>query len=104
MLAIVIAKPIQVTSVIDVPLISGGADCATSAENSGESATTVIPQNSINKINSSPECSEMASGDNRQQQPDNASAYAAVRLLPYRFAMNPASAHATLPMPMIIKA
>ena len=49
MLIIVIAKPIQFTIVKAVPFTSAFADCATSVENCGESATTAIPQKS-NKI------------------------------------------------------
>src|SRR2546421_153878 len=43
MLTIVMANPAEVTMVSAVPLLSGGADCATRVENCGESATTVIP-------------------------------------------------------------
>ena len=44
MLAIVIAKPIDVTIVKAVPVFSTGADCATRVENCGESEATVNPQ------------------------------------------------------------
>ena len=44
MLAIVMAKPMQFTSVSPVPLSSFGTDEATRLENWGESAVTAIPQ------------------------------------------------------------
>src|SRR4026207_1747309 len=53
MLIIVMANPIQVTKVNAVPLYSGGAVCATSAENWGESEITVIPQTIIKPRKSS---------------------------------------------------
>ena len=40
----VMAKPIQLTIVKDVPLDASGAFWATKVENKGESATTTIPQ------------------------------------------------------------
>ena len=43
------AKPKQVTIVRAVPLILGGAFCATKVEKSGESKTTTAPQNNRNK-------------------------------------------------------
>ena len=49
MLAMVMAKPIDVTMVNAVPLFSDGADCATRVENCGESETTVNPH--INRSN-----------------------------------------------------
>ena len=42
------AKPIQLTIVKAVPLYLGIAFCATSDENSGESAITTTPQNNKN--------------------------------------------------------
>ncbi len=46
MLTIVNAKPAQVAAVSAVALWVAAALCATSAENSGESAITTVPQNS----------------------------------------------------------
>ena len=48
----VMAKPMQLTIVKDVPLDASGAFWATKVENKGESATTTIPQKKrkINKI------------------------------------------------------
>ena len=45
----VIAKPIQVTMVMAVPLMDAMAFCATIDENNGESAITTNPQKTTNK-------------------------------------------------------
>ena len=75
------ANPMQVVIVIAVPLTSGLAFCATSAENWGESATTMIPQKVMMIRNTSGESLKMK-GDIRQQNPEQAKATAATDLLP----------------------
>ena len=67
--AMVTAKPIHTTNVMAVPLFSGGAVCATSVENCGESAEIVTAQISVKMINSmSP--AGINSQDKQQQMPE----------------------------------
>ena len=56
MLTIVIAKPIQVTMVMDDPFNAASAFCATKVENNGESAITAMLQISKKMMNSNVEC------------------------------------------------
>ena len=82
MLIMVIAKPILLTIVRAVPLVSATVFCATSVEKSGESAITTIPQNMRNVINSNSESILIINGETRQQKPDKNKAQAAVFLAP----------------------
>ena len=63
----VIKKPMQFTIVIDVPLVSFGAFCATNVENKGESAITTNPQNNKKHITRVMESLESNKGEIRQQ-------------------------------------
>ena len=74
----VIAKPMLFTIVNAVPLVSDFVLWATSVENSGESATTIIPQKRRNIMNTIGGLQSMAIGDIKQQVPENANAVAAV--------------------------
>lgn len=69
MLTMVIAKPIEVTSVSAVPFVAVGAVCDTKAENCGESAITKQPHiiKLIRKINGD---AKKKRGDSKQQIPD----------------------------------
>ena len=73
----VIANPMQVTSVKAVPFNSGIAFCATSVEKSGESAITTKPQKmrkatnrAVGRIN--------INGDSRQHIPERLKAIVAI--------------------------
>ena len=76
------AKPILLTIVSAVPLVSASAFCATSVEKSGESAITTIPQKIRNVNNSKSEFMLIISGETRQHKPDKNKAKAAVFLVP----------------------
>ena len=73
MLAMVMAKPIQVTIVRAVPFRSGSARCATRVEKRGESATTVKPQRRSRARKSGSGSRGKKSGTTRQQRPETAS-------------------------------
>lgn len=79
---IVIEKPRQFTMVKAVPLDSGMVFCATSVEKSGESATTIKPQNTRKRINSTDEFPEMIKGEIRQHKPEQKRANPAVLFVP----------------------
>ena len=74
MLTMVIANPIQLTTVSEVPLDSTGAFCATNVENKGESAMTTNPQK--NKKTKKTELEDWLknTGDKRQHNPDKLNA------------------------------
>ena len=74
-------KPMQVTNVSAVPLFCAGADCATSAENCGESAITDKLHNSTNNINTGKDAINI-NGTAMQQQPEHINAYHATFALP----------------------
>ena len=103
MLTIVIEKPIHITSVIAEPRISSGAFRATSAENCGESAATVMPQNII-KIKNNQNGKFHTNGDRRQHKPEPISAYFATDALPKRKDNLPPITHPKPPDAMIINA
>ena len=82
MLTMVIAKPIQVTRVIEVPFNEVIAFCATRLESWGESAITdmlQIRRKTNNKIKEDP---ANTIGDNKQQEPEMHNATVATFLAP----------------------
>ena len=81
MLTTVIKKPMDVMNVSAVPLCCGGADCATNAENCGESAITAKPHTNKNVMNTGSDACSM-NGAAMQQQPEHNNAYHATRALP----------------------
>jgi hypothetical protein len=91
------AKPILITIVIAAPLISGGAYCAFSEENNGESAVTDIPHINKNTINKGNDGFNNINGDNKQQQQDVANAMVAVLFVPSHCEMIPPNAQETPP-------
>lgn len=98
----VIAKPMQLTMVNDVPLDSGGAFCATSVENKGESAMTVTPHMKRKAIkNDSGDCRK--NGDNKQQAQEMNKAPAAIFFAPYRCDNHPLTMQAGVPDAIIRK-
>lgn len=97
MLTMVIEKPRQFTIVRAVPREVVGAFWATSVENRGESATTVIPQKKRKPISAGAEGLAKNKGDTRQHPPDNASAVAATVRAPNRNDRNPPNTQARLP-------
>ena len=80
---IVMENPTQVTIVSAVPLDSTGAFCATSVENSGESAITAMPQMIRNEISIHSEEIKNITGEIAQQIPDMLNAIAAIFFAPY---------------------
>ena len=78
----VIAKPIQVTIVRDVPLVFSGAFCAINVENRGESAITTIPQKNRNAMKRKVTFVFKSTGDSRQQMHDRHKEMAAIFLAP----------------------
>lgn len=83
MLIIVIANPMHTTIVIADPRTSAGALRATSAENCGESAAIVNPQNNMMRINiAGGRCHRK--GEIKQQMPEESNAKVASEELPMR--------------------
>ena len=103
MLTIVMAKPRQLTRVSEVPLVSCGADCATSVENSGESAMTTRPQKNKKAISNRAEAKTRNKGDARQHKHERNNANVAMGLAPYRCERKPLATHANPPDAMIRK-
>lgn len=98
---IVMAKPMLLTIVSAVPLVSGSVLCATRVENNGESAITTIPQKSRKANNSKSEFPLIISGETRQHKPDKNKAKAAVFLVPNDCDIYPPITLAGPPMAMI---
>ena len=96
MLTMVIAKPMQLTMVSDVPLDSAGALCATIVENSGESAMTETPQTN-RKANSKGTEAVMKKGESMQQAPEMNNAIVAIFFAPYLLDNVPLRTHAGAP-------
>lgn len=86
MLPMVNEKPMQLTIVSAVPLISAFAFCATSVEKSGESAMTTIPQKRRNPMNMNSCSKAKTNGEARQQAQERQSAIKAVRFVPTAWA------------------
>ena len=99
---IVMAKPILVTMVIEVPLSSAMAFCATKVENSGESAITATLQISKNEIRIVSEGRTRINGDNKQHTQDTDNAIVATFFKPYFCEINPLPIQAKQPVPMTI--
>ena len=72
------ANPMQFTIVSEVPLDSSGAFCATSVENSGESAVTASPQSNRNVNRIGKEFQDKKRGEQRQHKPDKNNAMVAI--------------------------
>ena len=77
----VIAKPMHVVMVMAEPRTCAGAFAATSAENCGESATTIKPQKNSTEKKKIGERDQMK-GEIRQQIPEVINAACAIFLLP----------------------
>ena len=103
MLTIVIANPIQLTIVSEVPLDSSGAFNATSVENIGESAVTNHPQKNRKTKNSPTELFIIKRGEQIQHKQDKLREIVAIFLGPMVCESNPPIAQETLPIPMIQK-
>ena len=84
MLTVLLAKPILLVIVSAEPTSTGGAFCAFSAENWGESPDTVKPQ-SNKKVRKTGVGVRKNSGDNKQHKPEMASWALATRLPPINF-------------------
>lgn len=93
----------QVVMVIAEPRTAAGARLATNAENWGESATTINPQNIMNTKNRIGE-NDHIHGESRQHAPDEISATRATFLLPKRNDNLPPTTHPTAPAAMIMNA
>ena len=78
----VMAKPRQLTMVKAVPLIFGGAFCATKVENKGESITTTAPQNKRKESRTIGEAKKKTKGEIRQQIPESDNAEVATFWVP----------------------
>lgn len=94
-------KPMAFCKASALPTISGGQAVADKAENCGESATTVAPQNSSTVIS---HADVVTKGKIAQQKADPASAVAATRALPKRWLSLPPSMQLNAPMPTTRKA
>ena len=100
MLTMVIAKPMQLTMVSDVPLDSGGALWATRVEKSGESAMTVTPHTKRNTSNKGTE-PDRNKGDSMQHAPEVNKAIVATFFAPYCLDTIPLSTQAGAPEAII---
>ncbi len=96
MLAIEIAKPMQLTKVSTLPTASRGAFCAVSVENCGESPTTVTPQMASHSANTG-SGAVSSRGASAQHSPLTPSCNAATRALPQRRTASPPIAQPTKP-------
>jgi hypothetical protein len=96
MLTTEMAKPMQLLKVSTLPTTAGGAFCAVSVENWGESPETVAPHSSIQAMNSGSGATSI-SGAARQQAPLAASCRCATRALPRRRAASPPATQPTKP-------
>ena len=76
------AKPIQFTSVNEVPLRLWGACLAIKEENKGESAVPDKPQQNKNRRKGYTEPPNRKSGESRQHNPEMDSAMVAIRFAP----------------------
>ena len=92
----------ELTIVKAVPRVVLAAYLATKVENCGESATTNIPQISMNAIKKTG-FRLKSRGENKQQNPDIISEYIATLRLPDLWEIIPPNAQARLPMPMVRK-
>ena len=101
MLTIVIENPIQFVMVNADPRVSSTAFCATNVENSGESATTTIPQNKRKTITSEVELPNRKIGEKMQHKHERSRASEAIRLGPYRCESRPPITHAGPPVAMM---
>lgn len=96
----VIPKPMEVTKVSAVPFNSAGTDCATRAENWGESAITKklhVKRNRRNKMGAA----VSSTGLNKQQAPDTNNETEATFKLPHFLERIPPITQLTAPMPII---
>ncbi len=82
MLTMVMAKPMQFTTVNAVPRALEGACFATIVENRGESATTTMPQKSKKIIKSHSEVCQNIKGEMMQHAAESSKAPAALFLVP----------------------
>ena len=103
MLTMVIAKPIQLTIVREVPLDSSGAFNATRVENIGESAVANQPQKNKKARNKVTESFIINKGEQMQHRQDKLKAMVAIFLGPIYCESNPPVAQDIPPMPMIQK-
>ncbi len=103
MLKMVIAKPIELTIVRAVPLISAWAFVATRVENSGESAITTIPQKRRKTIGSSSDPEAKTNGLAKQQMPDAKRAAKAILFTPNFCDKYPPVTQAGPPIPITKK-
>src|SRR5690606_16960058 len=94
------ANPIDVTSVLAVPLHLSGAQGATGVEDGGDCITAANPQTIINERNTATGISQ-TSGDNKQHAPEAANANAATGALPTFSDMRPPITHPMEPIAMI---
>jgi hypothetical protein len=97
MLNMVIAKPMQFTIVMALPLEEGSALDATIVENNGESAITVKPQIKRKKSKTKGEAVARKNGDNKQQQKEIKSAMEAILFTPYFLDKIPLNTQAVAP-------
>ena len=91
----------EVTIVRAVPLFSAGADCATSVENCGESATTLKPHIKENKRNKPGERLN-ACGEIKQQIPETNKEKKATNKQPANRERKPPKTHPNPPTAMMI--
>src|SRR3712207_3236496 len=95
-LTTVMENPMHVMKVNAVPLFSGGAVCATNAENCGESAITARLHTNRKMMNTKNGACNM-NGTSMQQMPDNSNARQATFTLPMRCDQYPPSTQLMLP-------
>src|SRR5687768_11572824 len=95
-LAMVMANPTQITNVRAVPLNSGRAVAATSAENCGESAATELPQINKNVMKTTLEL-WINQGETKQHPPETKSEIKATLALPILFESHPPTIQPTPP-------
>ena len=75
---------------------------ATSVENKGESATTIIPQKKIKPINNQAGAKSRTTGEIKQQIPEKINAQVAVHLVPNFSEIKPPTKQAIPPKPIVI--
>ena len=97
MLTMVIANPMQLTIVSDVPLAAAGALRATNVENKGESAATVSPHTKRKVIRAPGAAANRNSGDTRQHMQDSTSDKLATFIVPKRCEIIPPKTQVTPP-------
>ena len=93
----------QFTIVSEVPLDACGACCATSVENKGESAITVIPQTNKQVMSNVGDAVNKKSGEHKQHKQEMVSAIVATFFAPKICESKPLATQANAPIPIMVK-